>query len=103
MKQLIQEKLDQTAAILNEFNVDVWLTFVRETSLMPDPALELIAGLDFTWQSAFLLARDGRRRHQPVIHPLAMDRKEFTATISPQYQITLPASACEPLIRRKTF
>ena len=61
MKQLIQEKLDQTTAILNEFNVDVWLTFVRETSLMPDPALELITGLDFTWQSAFLLARDGRR------------------------------------------
>ncbi len=61
MKQLIAEKLDQTTAILNEFDVDVWLTFVRETSLMPDPALELIAGLDFTWQSAFLLARDGRR------------------------------------------
>lgn len=59
--QLIHEKLDQATAILNEFDIDLWLTFVRETSLAPDPALELIYGADVTWQSAFLISRDGRR------------------------------------------
>lgn len=59
MTTLIEEKLNQATAILNEFDLDVWLTFVRETSMQPDPALELIADLDFTWQSAFLVNRTG--------------------------------------------
>lgn len=58
-KQLVAEKLAQATAILKEFSVDVWLTFVRETSMAPDPALDLIFGGDLTWQSAFLLAQSG--------------------------------------------
>ena len=58
-KILVQEKLAQATAILNEFDVDVWITFVRETTLSPDPTLELIAGVDVTWKSAFILCRDG--------------------------------------------
>ncbi|MCL4261667.1 MAG: Xaa-Pro peptidase family protein [Anaerolineae bacterium] len=64
-KQLIMEKVAQATAILNEFSVDVWLTFVRETTLSPDPTLELIAGVDVTWQSAFILSKDGR--HTAVV------------------------------------
>ena len=60
-RQLIREKLEQATDILNELDIDVWLTFVRETSLSPDPALELIFDGDVTWQSAFLIGRDGRR------------------------------------------
>lgn len=60
-RQLIQEKLDQATDILNELDIDVWLTFVRESSLSPDPALELIFDGDVTWQSAFLVGRNGRR------------------------------------------
>ncbi|MCZ7674552.1 MAG: M24 family metallopeptidase [Chloroflexi bacterium] len=59
-RALIQEKLAQATAILQEFNVDVWLTFVRETTLSPDPALELIADVDVTWKSAFLVTRSGQ-------------------------------------------
>ncbi|MDX1686594.1 MAG: Xaa-Pro peptidase family protein [Candidatus Promineifilaceae bacterium] len=59
-RQLIQEKVAQATNILNEFDVDTWLTFVRETPLSPDPALELILGMHVTWQSAFLLNRSGR-------------------------------------------
>ena len=59
-KQLIQEKLAQATQILDELDVDLWLTFVRETSLSPDPALGLIADVDVTWQSAFLVSRNGR-------------------------------------------
>ncbi len=58
--QLIREKIDQATAILDEYDVDLWLTFVRETSLAPDPALELIYDGDVTWQSAFLIDRGGR-------------------------------------------
>ncbi len=58
--RLIREKVEQATAILDEFDVDLWLTFVRETSLSPDPTLELIAGLQMVWHSAFLLSRDGR-------------------------------------------
>ncbi len=50
---LIREKVAQATQILNEFDVDLWLTFVRETTLSPDPTLELIADVDVTWSSAF--------------------------------------------------
>lgn len=58
---LIQEKLNQATAILEEQEIDIWLTFVRETSLSPDPCLDLILGLDMVWQSAFLITRDNQR------------------------------------------
>lgn len=43
----------------------MWLTFVRESSLAPDPTLALVAGVDVTWQSAFILNQDGR--HTAII------------------------------------
>lgn len=55
------EKLEQAQAILEEQAVDCWLTFVRESSETPDPAMKLIVGQDVTWQSAFLVTRTGRR------------------------------------------
>jgi Xaa-Pro dipeptidase len=61
---LIQEKVAQATAILNELDIDLWLTFARETSMNPDPVLELI-GVDVTWHSAFLLSRSGQ--HQAII------------------------------------
>lgn len=63
--QLIREKTVQATDILNEFDVDLWLTFVRETSLAPDPTLELILGMDMTWHSAFFLSRSGE--HTAII------------------------------------
>jgi Xaa-Pro aminopeptidase len=61
-KSLVREKVAQATGILNEFDTDVWLTFVRETSLSPDPTLELLLGMDMVWHSAFLLSRDGRHK-----------------------------------------
>jgi len=58
---LISEKLDQAVAILREQDVDCWMTFVRETSLAPDPSLGLILDMDMVWQSAFLITRDNQR------------------------------------------
>ena len=42
---LTVEKVSQAVQILDELNIDLWLTFARETSMLPDPALELILGL----------------------------------------------------------
>ena len=58
---LVQEKLDQAVEILREQDVDLWLTFVRETSLTNDPCLDLIAGVYSAWQGAFLVSATGER------------------------------------------
>ncbi|OGU77235.1 MAG: Xaa-Pro aminopeptidase [Ignavibacteria bacterium RBG_16_34_14] len=56
---LIKEKIDQAVKILNEKDADMWLTFVRESSTAKDPILEIIAGINFTWQSALIINKDG--------------------------------------------
>jgi Xaa-Pro aminopeptidase len=58
---ILREKLAQAVQLLEERALDCWLTFARETSETPDPALKLIFGHNVTWQSAFLLTRRGRR------------------------------------------
>ena len=56
-----REKLEQAVGILDEQNIDCWLTFVRESEETPDPIQRLTVGQDVTWQSAFLVSRAGRR------------------------------------------
>jgi hypothetical protein len=61
MRAFLAAKTDQAIEILKEKGIDVWLTYVRESSANVDPALELIFEGDLTWESALILTADGRR------------------------------------------
>lgn len=57
---LIQEKVDQAIEILKAQDIDLWLTFVRETSGVRDPVLDFLIGRnDLTWPSALILTKRG--------------------------------------------
>lgn len=58
---LIKEKLEQAVGILNEFGVDCWITFVRESQINGDPALAFLIDTDVTWHSAFIITKSGRK------------------------------------------
>ncbi len=59
---LIQEKITQAKEILKEFDVDCWITFVRESQLNGDPILPFLAPADVTWHSAFIVTKQGDTR-----------------------------------------
>jgi Xaa-Pro aminopeptidase len=56
---LIQEKIEQAVLLLHEFDLDCWLTFVRESGIMRDPMLDYLIRSDITWHSAFIVTRSG--------------------------------------------
>ncbi|MFH0736652.1 MAG: M24 family metallopeptidase [bacterium] len=58
-KELIIDKQKQAVKILNEMNIDMWLTFVRETGNIKDPMMDMIVGTGATWHSAFIITNMG--------------------------------------------
>ncbi|MEI6431984.1 MAG: Xaa-Pro peptidase family protein [bacterium] len=61
MSALTSEKLAQAAEIVAMSDVDVWLTFVRETSDHADPILPFLMDGGLTWQSALMVSKHKRR------------------------------------------
>lgn len=55
------EKIQQAIGILQEFDVDLWLTFVRETEHNADPALPLISPSNVTWHTALIITKTGHK------------------------------------------
>ncbi|MBN2572589.1 MAG: aminopeptidase P family protein [Ignavibacteriales bacterium] len=58
-KEMVMEKINQAVQILNEKGIDMWITFVRETGIIPEPMRDIIIGTNCTWQSAFIITRTG--------------------------------------------
>ncbi|MBI9071847.1 MAG: aminopeptidase P family protein [Melioribacteraceae bacterium] len=59
LKEMILEKQKQAAEILHEKDIDMWLTFVRETGNIKDPMMDMLVGTGATWHSAFIITKDG--------------------------------------------
>jgi len=45
---LIKEKVEQAKKLLKEFDVDCWITFVRESQINGDPTLAFLSPADVT-------------------------------------------------------
>jgi len=56
-----QEKVQQVAGLLDEFDLDMWLIFVRETAEHTDPVLKVLGHLGAVWSAAFMFHRSGER------------------------------------------
>ncbi len=56
---IFKEKIDQAISILEEKDNDMWVTFVRESSINHDSVMDMIVGVNSTWQAAFIINKDG--------------------------------------------
>jgi Xaa-Pro aminopeptidase len=56
---IVDEKIQQAIDILREKDIDMWLTFVRELSTLPDQRADFIIGTGCTWPSAFIITAQG--------------------------------------------
>lgn len=57
--ELIAEKISQAVRILGEKDIDIWMIFVRESSNMKDPSMDMVVGATCVWQSAYIINRNG--------------------------------------------
>jgi len=58
---IIKEKVQQSVQLLKEFNLDCWITFVRETAINGDPTLPFLVAADLTWHSAVIVSASGAK------------------------------------------
>lgn len=92
--KILKEKIQQAIAILNEKNVDMWLTFVRESGISSDPVMDMIVGESCTWQTAFIICKDGDTA--VIVGSLEKDKYEKNGLY--KNVISYLKSAKEPLV-----
>ncbi len=77
-KEIILEKIDQAVKILQEKNIDMWMTYVRETGNIKDPMLDMVVGTNATWQSAFIITKNGDTH--AIVGSLELENMKMTGT-----------------------
>ncbi len=92
-KEILKEKIDQAVKILNEKGIDMWMIFVRESSTIHDPSMDMLVEGNYTWQSAFIINRDGETA--AIVGSLEEDNIKREGTF--QNIITYLKSIREPL------
>jgi len=100
-KVILNEKLQQAVQLLNEQNIDMWLIFVRESSVNHDPALDIVVGANVTWHSAFIIEKTGEST--AIIGSLDFENIQEKSPF--QYIITYVSSFEEkfvPLLQEKS-
>lgn len=93
-KKILKEKIQQAVEILNEKDIDMWLTFVRESAITADPVMEMIVGESCTWQTAFIICKDGDTN--VIVGSLEKDKYEKSGLY--KNVISYLKSAKEPLV-----
>ena len=98
VRAFLVAKTDQAVEILKEKGIDVWLTYVRESSENTDPALELIFEGELTWESAIILTADGEKIAIVGVH----DAPEVEESRIYQRVIGYREGISEPLVNTLT-
>jgi Xaa-Pro aminopeptidase len=93
---LVQEKVEQAKKIVQEFGVDCWITFVRESEINGDPTLDFLLGAPVTWHSAFIITPEktfaivGKYDRATVVDSGAYDEVyDFVESFKPDFQKVL--------------
>ncbi len=75
--QIIKEKHDQLSEIMSKNHIDCWIVFVRETAANPDPIMDLVAGGDIVWESAFIfLNREEKLKKIAIVGNFDVDAEK---------------------------
>ncbi len=59
--EIVSEKLEQATLLLNENDVDMWVTFVQETSAGRERVFDYISVGNLTWESAIVITKSGEK------------------------------------------
>ncbi len=54
---LIESKIKQAHALLDELDIDLWMIYCRESEMLTDPSLAMVVGEHVSAQSAFLFTK----------------------------------------------
>ncbi|MFP8890586.1 M24 family metallopeptidase [Natrialbaceae archaeon A-CW2] len=57
---VIEEKLEQAVDELSTQDVDLWITYCRETTEIDEPCLPFLLGFDVVWPTLILVSKEGR-------------------------------------------
>ena len=94
-KEIVEQKLQQAAAVLPSLGVDLWVTFVQETSSGAERVFSYISPGHFTWDSVILVTPEGR----PTVICGRLDQQDFEESGLFEEVITFVQDFEEPFLQ----